>query len=291
MHDMNNHIKTLPQNQHGRDFVCGDLHGSFSCLERALHELKFDTTCDRLISVGDLVDRGPNSEACLRLLQQPWFHAVKGNHEQLMCDALNNREFWPGVWARNGGDWGTHLKVPATVQEQELAEQFLTLATELPYIITVAMTGGKKFHAIHAELGFLNEITDETLQSWDKIAEEALISSRDGESILWGRWIFAKMCKRALYPDIVEEIAQDSLTARQAQKLQNPLLSRIYCGHTIVQTPVNFYGQINLDTGAYMSYDAAAPRWAGLSITEPATDRFWRATANSFSEVEPVVFK
>lgn len=286
-----NHIKTLTLNESGRDFVCGDIHGSLSCVERALNELNFDTTRDRLISVGDLVDRGPDSMGCLGLLDQEWFHAVRGNHEELMHDALNNREFWHGLWARNGGEWGTHLKMPATVDEAQLAESIGQRVDRLPYIISVPIEGGKKFHVIHAEFAFLNEITDQTLETWDRVKAEALTASRDGKSILWGRWIFAKMSRRALYPDVVESIAQDSVTATQAKKLKNPQLGRIYCGHTIVQKPVNFYGQINLDTGAYMSYDEEAPRWAGLTITEPATDRFWLVTSREFNEIKPVIFQ
>lgn len=39
-----------------------------------------------MLSVGDLVDRGPDSIGCLKLLEAPWFHAVMGNHEQLLLN-------------------------------------------------------------------------------------------------------------------------------------------------------------------------------------------------------------
>lgn len=74
-------IKHLSINTHGRDFVVGDIHGCFSALAQAMDYVGFDEHLDRLISVGDLVDRGRESMKALHYLQQPWFHAVLGNHD------------------------------------------------------------------------------------------------------------------------------------------------------------------------------------------------------------------
>ncbi|STI47003.1 serine/threonine protein phosphatase 1 [Escherichia coli] len=48
----------------------------------------FDPWRDLLISVGDVIDRGPQSLRCLQLLEQHWVRAVRGNHEQMAMDAL-----------------------------------------------------------------------------------------------------------------------------------------------------------------------------------------------------------
>ena len=77
-------------NELGRDFVVGDLHGCIDHFERLLDQIEFDAEKDRMFSVGDLVDRGPDSMACLRLLKEPWFHAVLGNHEDMMLDAVSS---------------------------------------------------------------------------------------------------------------------------------------------------------------------------------------------------------
>lgn len=77
-------ILRLPKNDKGRDFVVGDIHGCFDLLEKALAAVSFDPDKDRLISVGDLVDRGPESPQCLHYLNQPWFYSVRGNHEELL---------------------------------------------------------------------------------------------------------------------------------------------------------------------------------------------------------------
>lgn len=82
-------ILTLPPNTKGRDFVVGDIHGAYELLEQALAAAKFDTERDRLISVGDLVDRGPQSPRALEFLKKPWFHAVRGNHEDMFLDIVH----------------------------------------------------------------------------------------------------------------------------------------------------------------------------------------------------------
>src|SRR3546814_9235683 len=71
----------VPANPAGRDVAVGDIHGHFSRLRQALDEFGFDPAHDRLFSVGDLVDRGHESESFMQWLDQPWFYTVQGNHE------------------------------------------------------------------------------------------------------------------------------------------------------------------------------------------------------------------
>lgn len=80
---MTSPILVLPENKLGRDFVVGDIHGAFDLLDQALASVDFDPEKDRLIAVGDLIDRGPRSADCLQYLAQPWFYSIRGNHEDL----------------------------------------------------------------------------------------------------------------------------------------------------------------------------------------------------------------
>ncbi len=93
-------------NRRGIDYVVGDIHGCHDSLMAALRRVHFDETRDRLFSVGDLIDRGPQSLECLTLVYQPWFHAVRGNHETLAYTALtggSSRDM--DLWLLNGGTW------------------------------------------------------------------------------------------------------------------------------------------------------------------------------------------
>lgn len=53
-------VKILSPNLKGKDYVVGDIHGCYSLLYTKLTQLGFDFSKDRLISVGDLCDRGPD---------------------------------------------------------------------------------------------------------------------------------------------------------------------------------------------------------------------------------------
>lgn len=97
------------RNTAGRDFIVGDIHGCFSRLQAHLDRIGFDPAVDRLFSVGDLVDRGPESELSTEWLAKPWFHAVRGNHEQMAIDAARGF-FDRRIYAQNGGQWFMDLQ-------------------------------------------------------------------------------------------------------------------------------------------------------------------------------------
>lgn len=98
-------FKYFPKNHQGRDFIIGDLHGMFHTLETMLETVHFDKTLDRLFSVGDLVDRGPQSERILQFLDEPWFHAIQGNHEQLLLQSITSHSIHKAWTQRAGGAW------------------------------------------------------------------------------------------------------------------------------------------------------------------------------------------
>lgn len=96
-------FKRFDKNEAGSDYVVGDIHGCFPMLQSALDRLGFNPETDRLFSVGDMVDRGPHSYHSLEWLQRPWFHAVRGNHEQMCIESD------PGMHLVNGGAWFVSL--------------------------------------------------------------------------------------------------------------------------------------------------------------------------------------
>jgi serine/threonine protein phosphatase 1 len=76
--------KYITMNTSGQDFFVGDIHGEYALLLQTLKQCRFNFDCDRLFSVGDIVDRGPDPKSCIQLLEQPWFYAVRGNHEEML---------------------------------------------------------------------------------------------------------------------------------------------------------------------------------------------------------------
>jgi serine/threonine protein phosphatase 1 len=63
-----------------------DIHGVFTELLRNLKNLGFDFEKDLLITTGDLIDRGPESNLALHFLKQSWFKSTLGNHELIFID-------------------------------------------------------------------------------------------------------------------------------------------------------------------------------------------------------------
>ena len=100
-------------------YAIGDVHGEADRLG-ALHTAIFDhhwRTYGRadmtLVHLGDLVDRGADSAGVIarvralhaRADSDPGLTTVtlRGNHEQMMIEALDGGAFRQGVWAQNGG--------------------------------------------------------------------------------------------------------------------------------------------------------------------------------------------
>ncbi len=64
-----------------RRIYIGDIQGCYEELERLLEKLGYDPSADALHPVGDLINRGPDSLACLRFLRREGARAVLGNHD------------------------------------------------------------------------------------------------------------------------------------------------------------------------------------------------------------------
>lgn len=64
-------------------YIVGDVHGCFRTLEALLHRIAFEPSTDRLVFVGDLVNKGPDSLSVLRWVQRhrQTAETVLGNHE------------------------------------------------------------------------------------------------------------------------------------------------------------------------------------------------------------------
>ncbi|POP46464.1 serine/threonine protein phosphatase [Superficieibacter electus] len=125
-------------------WVVGDIHGCYSLLQSRLTEIGFCREKDLLISVGDNIDRGPENMDVLRLLNEPWFISVMGNHEAMALDAFATQD--GNMWLGNGGAWFFKL----TQEEQQEAIALLLRFHSLPHIIEIDTARGKQVIA-HAD--------------------------------------------------------------------------------------------------------------------------------------------
>lgn len=281
-------ILTLPVNEHGRDFVCGDIHGSYSCVARFLTAINFDFTNDRLICVGDLFDRGPENERCLMLVHEPWFYTAMGNHEDLAVGAVvhqSRNDF--NAWMMNGGKWFNKHSNGDSEESATIINTIKTKMEKLPLIITVNMKNGKKFHVMHAEILPTKPLTDEDFEDENEMLDHASRQTSNGSCILWGRYRFLRFYKKNITKHDIDKAHREAMMTK-LKTMFNDKLSHVYSGHTPLSTPLTYFGQTNLDTMAYSSYEEPDKSW-GLTVTEPASGKFWCVSDNKFEEVKPII--
>lgn len=91
-----------------RTIIIGDIHGCYQETVVLLEKTGFDEEMDRLISLGDLIDRGEQPYEVfdlfrrLKLAMGERCVLIRGNHEQLMLDAVTDPDSQL-TWRSNGG--------------------------------------------------------------------------------------------------------------------------------------------------------------------------------------------
>lgn len=217
--------KHYKENKKGKDYVVGDLHGCLEDLLLALKALNFDEKVDRLFCVGDLVDRGPDSMGCAKLINHDWFHTTQGNHEEMMVESIIHQDQnVVGVWLSNGGLWSVHEK------PKEIAE-YAKRFEDLPLIISVG-EGEKRFNVVHAELlaakGDDASVSNKDIDDWT-------FDDRSEGAMLWGRTTMFYAKDYGVDVEVWAKVHKD--------------LSRTFVGHTPVREPFRIGQFFYIDTG------------------------------------------
>ena len=147
--------------------VVGDIHGCFSKLGTALRKVQFDPEADRLFSVGDLVDRGPESSHVLEWLDHSWFHAICGNHD-LMAWRRAVGDPYPVVdHVKHGGQW---LDLHGKPEQERIAQRLCQLPLAMEVDTPEGLVG-----IVHADFPY---------DDWQAIHHEHF-SADDREICLW----------------------------------------------------------------------------------------------------------
>ncbi len=118
-------------------FVIADVHGFYTEMKRALDKAGFDPTNPDhfLVSLGDAFDRGKEPKECLEYLLSlnPAQRAlVRGNHEDLMEDAIVRGNFFPNDLTN--GTMGTALRLTGARNEFEALRAMRTQPLYNAYI-------------------------------------------------------------------------------------------------------------------------------------------------------------
>ncbi|KKW90787.1 metallophosphoesterase [Sphingobium chungbukense] len=211
-----------------RIYAIGDVHGRFDLLEDMLGQLEkdcrdADADVIRLILLGDLIDRGPASQAVVERAMQASgqfrpFHWLTGNHEEMLLAALDGNIPALRQFIRAGGQACLISYGLDPVEYQRASLEQLSLA--LPDLIPPA----------HQQ--FLR---------------------RGEDLIIRGDYVFAHAGIRPGLPiqrqrqQDLRWIRNDFLSAGHFEGLT------IVHGHTISPNPVNLHHRIGIDTGAFQT--------------------------------------
>ena len=88
-------------------WVIGDIHGFSVTFENLVDILQLSEN-DRVVVLGDLIDRGPDSYSAVKIVQaDSRIYSTKGNHEQMMVEGFIpkgiSHKLEANLWLRNGG--------------------------------------------------------------------------------------------------------------------------------------------------------------------------------------------
>ena len=183
-------FQSYPPNEHGHDFVVGDLHGRGQQLLDKLVAQGFDPTVDRVFCTGDLIDRSEHSFETLELLLgQPWVYFVRGNHEADLSNSFKFKDRFSVVKeARSmGKEWIYSL---TRQQVRKMEKVYLPILADAPVVIRVQ--GLQGFWVVHADRGlFTKVIVPIPLLSDDDLFNE--IDDEQLEALLWSRRLFKQI--------------------------------------------------------------------------------------------------
>lgn len=112
------------------EYVIGDIHGEIDQLKTIVDKINYDPNQDKLIFLGDYIDRGADSYKVYRYIKELDNGEnifLRGNHEEMMVDAvLNDNNI--DLWYHNGGQ-ATERTFPNRSELKEAAQFF----NSLPY--------------------------------------------------------------------------------------------------------------------------------------------------------------
>lgn len=211
-----NYLKKVSRNRLGRDFVVGDIHGHFDELMFELGQVKFDFYCDRLFSVGDLIDRGSQHRLVTELIAENWFFPVRGNHDQFIIDQYDEervlryryQDYSPvEIHQALEGRWF------AILDEAE-RQWFYRKLVGLPYLIELETSNGK--------VGICHAGIPPDIDDWNELKSQ--LDERNTRELV--------------------------LRTREALKLNRSIknISLTIHGHTTLESPIKVGNSLFIDT-------------------------------------------
>ncbi len=248
----------------GRFLVVGDIHGELEMLLRVLALAQYDDSRDILISVGDLIDRGPNCPDVVKFfIDHPRRFCILGNHEGYLLETFG-RSVLPHFWFSQGGDWIQQASREDLLRFNAAITQF-PLVAELILESPIARIG-----IVHGEVP-LNS-------TWND-AQHLHIPRDDIGGIFdtpAGRWLRGRNRIK------IAAMAQDWMDSPEGsfpfdfRELTTLGIDLVISGHSIMphRLPYRSSNQIWIDTGACEHSNGGR-----LTIIDPIAETYWQVSS------------
>ena len=172
-------------------FVIGDVHGCLEMLQRLIDKIEWNPASDRLIFIGDYIDRGENSKGVidfiLKLKEDSTFiQCLIGNHEQMFIDYLSGVDSQSSLL--NGGL--TTLRSYEGIRRGK--DDPLIPPSHLDFFSSLlTMIELEHYYIVHAGFQPHIEIEDQSLNDMIWIREEFIYSDYDfGKLVIFGHTPF-----------------------------------------------------------------------------------------------------
>jgi serine/threonine protein phosphatase 1 len=176
-----------------RTFAIGDIHGCFEKLVELIGKIPIDGARDRLLFIGDYIDRGPDSfEVVEYLTELPRRFAdivfLKGNHEDMLLNYLAGRDRL--TYLHNGGQ----STLDAYLRRSNPLDDFPIPKHHLDFFNSLKLhyqTEG--FIFVHAGLRHGRSLEDQDTQDLLWIREDFIFNSSSfGKRVVFGHTPFDK---------------------------------------------------------------------------------------------------
>ena len=175
----------------GKIFVVGDVHGCLEMLKRLIDKIEWNSSNDRLIFIGDYIDRGQDSKGVVDFIlklkkDSPLIQCLIGNHEQMFLDYLSGVDSQSFIL--NGG-----LPTLRSYNEERLrSEDPLIPSAHLDFFSSLLpMIELEQCYIVHAGFRPNIRIEDQDIIDMIWIRDEFIYSDYDfGEVVIFGHTPF-----------------------------------------------------------------------------------------------------
>ncbi len=173
--------------ENNRILVIGDIHGCLDMLKQLLDKINWIPHKDRLIFLGDYIDRGNDSKGVVDFILSlqkfsPNIDCLMGNHEDMFMDYLSGKE--RGLFLMNGG-WNTvesYMAEKTNESEGLVPPEHMAFFRSLKIYIEL-----DDYYVVHAGFRPGRAIEDQTKDDMLWIRDSFIYSDYDfGKRVIFG---------------------------------------------------------------------------------------------------------